>query len=376
MRVCVFSPWLDALTSGALVRQVRNAAGPGEHEFVLLTNSWADIPSEHEIHATGAAHTASMRALRRALSGGVTAGTLAALLLGRRVGPALVEAVRAADPDLVMCATPAVATQLRTILTRAGAPWPCVSVAADVPRPVSTWRRYDPSVKVSIVLPTYNGTRFLREAIASCLNQSFRNIELVVVDDGSVEPVEAVVRTFADDRLVFVRHERNQGLPESLNTGFRHATGEYCSWTSDDNLYLPDAIEQMVRFIQTYPQVDFVYGESYRIDERGVIDPQDVLRTAPVESLARDNYIGACFLYKRAVYEQIGDFNASAVLAEDYDYWLRVAQRFEMQRIFRRLYCYRYHGGSLTAKFDRTEIARRVQLVQRAHDVEGAVWHR
>jgi GT2 family glycosyltransferase len=127
---------------------------------------------------------------------------------------------------------------------------------------------------------------------------------------------------------------------------------------------MPDAIEQMVRFLQTYPEVDFVYADSYRIDATGVVDRQDVLRTRPPESLRDDNFIGACFLYKRSVYEAVGDYDPRAALAEDYDYWVRVSRQFRMQRLFRTLYCYRFHDRSLTARHTREEIASRVASIR------------
>lgn len=368
MRACVFSPDLEPLLGGAAEARVLATLGPGTHEIVAVTSSWAEIPPDENVYVTGRARTWSMRVFRRAPSWGSPAGRLTSRLLSRWVAPALLEAFRAADPDVIVCLDRRVARQIGTILDRAHAPWPCIALGEAVAPTSKAFRRYDPSALVSIVLPTYNGTRFLGESIASCLAQSHRQLELIVVDDGSSEEVADLVRSFGDCRIVYLRHDRNQGLPASLNTGFRHARGEFCTWTSDDNRYLPDALAEMVRFLQTYRAVDFVYAESYGIDESGVIDPGRVLRTRPPESLAEDNYIGACFLYRREVYETIGAFSVEAALAEDYDYWVRVSRRFTMQRLFRRLYCYRFHEASLTSRAGRESVARRAEAVrQRAH---------
>ena len=122
--------------------------------------------------------------------------------------------------------------------------------------------------RVSIVLPTYNGSKYLRQSIQSCLDQSHRNIELIVVDDGSRENIGAVVGEFSDTRIRYMRHETNRGLPASLNTGFQLATGTYLTWTSDDNYYAADAIERLTRFLQRHPTVSFVYSSMFIVDDR------------------------------------------------------------------------------------------------------------
>ena len=96
--------------------------------------------------------------------------------------------------------------------------------------------------KVSIVLPTYNGARYLKSSVESCLNQTHKNIELVIVDDCSTDETPDIVRSYNDPRIRYVRNETNQRLPRSLNIGFALATGDYLTWTSDDNEFLPHSI--------------------------------------------------------------------------------------------------------------------------------------
>ncbi len=232
------------------------------------------------------------------------------------------------------------------------------------------WRKYDPSVKVSIVLPTFNGLKYIHESIESCLNQTHRNIELIVVDDGSTQDIRSLVLGYNDPRILYLRHDGNRGVAESLNTGFRASTGEYLTWTSDDNFYEKTAIEDMVRFLQTYPEIDFVYTDLYLINENGSPGFLKMQRVKPVEWSKREsNGIGACFLYKRKVYEVIGDYNPELFLVEDYDYWIRVSKKFRMQRLFKPLYYYRYHGDSLTSKYNREEVKKKVKLVKKLNKI-------
>src|SRR5262245_61923913 len=92
---------------------------------------------------------------------------------------------------------------------------------------------------VSIVLPTYNGSRFLAESIQSCLDQTYPDFELIIVDDCSTDVTPAIIAEFSarDSRVHTVRHEKNKKLPGALNTGMALSRGRFLTWTSDDNLY-------------------------------------------------------------------------------------------------------------------------------------------
>lgn len=198
---------------------------------------------------------------------------------------------------------------------------------------------------VSIVLPTYNGSKYVRQSIESCLNQTYRNIELIVVDDCSTDNTAEIVRSFADPRIKYIWNEKNQKLPRSLNIGFAAATGDYLTWTSDDNQYLSTALEEMLAFLKSRPDVDFVYTDVYVLDlETG----QKTLKPCTHSTFYFENALGACYLYTRRVYKTIGEFNPRLEWLEDYDYWLRVEKKFAMRRLAKPLYLYGDHPQSLT----------------------------
>jgi glycosyltransferase involved in cell wall biosynthesis len=247
--------------------------------------------------------------------------------------------------------------------------WPWISagnVRTD-PFPKRASEQADPLV--SIVLPTYNGVKYLGESIESCLNQTHRNLELLVVDDGSTADVRGVVSRFSDTRLRYLRHDRNQGVAAGLNTGFRHSRGDYLTWTSDDNRYAGDAIETLLRFLRAYPEVSFVYADLLLVDDQGNPHGPGILRMKPARELAAANCVGACFLYERSVYEAIGAYDSEAFLVEDYDYWIRVSARFRMQRLARPLYFYRYHPDSLTGRISEAEVNEKIAWVRRKNGV-------
>lgn len=210
--------------------------------------------------------------------------------------------------------------------------------------------------QVSIVLPTYNGSRFLRESIQSCLDQTFPDFELIIVDDCSTDPTPDIAREAAagDPRIRYIRHEQNRKLPGGLNTGFAAARGSYFTWTSDDNLFRPRFLETMVAALRARPDVGLVYSGLMVMQEDGRptkrVDPEP-----PDHNLLRDVVL-ASFLYRREVRDAIGDYDAATFLCEDYDYWLRLQARFPIAPVPEDLYLYREHGGSLTAQQSRRRV--------------------
>jgi len=203
---------------------------------------------------------------------------------------------------------------------------------------------------VSIVLPVYNGARFLAGSIQSCQAQTYPYWELIVVDDCSTDSTPQIAAAFAADdaRIRVIRHEHNRKLPGALNTGFEATRGEYLTWTSDDNLYRPEALAEMARFLDDHPDVGLVYADYSLIDDQGAVT--GTVRAPERRALMYKSVVGPCFLYRRAVAEAVGPYAEDLVLAEDYDYWLRASARFPIAALHRDLYLYREHPASLTGQ--------------------------
>lgn len=201
------------------------------------------------------------------------------------------------------------------------------------------------AAKISVVLPTFNGSEYLSQSIASCLGQTYRNVELIIVDDGSTDETPYILGSYKDERIKQIRHDNNRGLPHALNSGFSAAKGDYLTWTSDDNIYAPDAFEKMVAYLEQ-SGFSFVYCDFYRFrnDETHNLT---IDRLPEQADLKKGNRIGPCFLYTREVYTVIGDYDPDAILAEDYDYWVRVSKKFSISHLSEPLYFFREHAGSL-----------------------------
>ena len=165
---------------------------------------------------------------------------------------------------------------------------------------------------VSIVLPTYNGMRYLDQSVRSCLDQTYSNWELIIVDDGSTDETPACIAEYvaADSRIRAVRHEVNRNTPTALNTGFSLAKGEYFTWTSDDNMYRPEALSEMVAFLESRCEVGIVYTDYTDIDEMG----RSVQRVSIWDSnhLLVRCCVRCSFLYRRQVHEDLNGYDEAA----------------------------------------------------------------
>src|SRR5262249_43437912 len=201
---------------------------------------------------------------------------------------------------------------------------------------------------ISIVLPTYNGARYLRDAIESCLHGTYPNWELILVDDASTDDTPSIIAEYMarDCRVAALCNPVNRKLPGSLNAGFARARGELLTWTSDDNCYRPEALSEMAAFLSANPSVDLVYADFSVIDDEGAVTGEGWL--GPIQELPLRSSIGACFLYRRAVHDCLGGYDEDLVLVEDWDFWLRASTSFRLARLREDLYLYRCHKDSLT----------------------------
>lgn len=202
--------------------------------------------------------------------------------------------------------------------------------------------------KVSIVLPVYNGANHIGEAIDSILKQTYTDYELIIVNDCSTDNTLEIVNQYAvlDNRIRVYSNEKNMKLPATLNAGFEKAVGEYYTWTSDDNLYAPKALETMVNYLSEHMQVGMVYCGMNLIDGDGRFLGK--FEGHKLENISSRNVIGACFLYTKKIAKEIGKYDETLFLAEDYDYWLRIYRNSQIAYVDKVLYNYRIHEKSLT----------------------------
>lgn len=205
--------------------------------------------------------------------------------------------------------------------------------------------------QVSIVLPSYNGEKYLCAAIDSIICQSFTDWELILVDDCSTDSTYEIMLQYEkkDGRIYVLHNSINMNLPNSLNRGFEKTSGDYVTWTSDDNTYDKHALQIMYNFLSVHPESHMVCADMRLIDSSG-----NIIRNAEPyneDTFFYNNNVGACFMYDRTVLKEIGVYNSNLFGIEDYDYWLRIVCRYgHISHLNIVLYSYRIHEKSLSVQ--------------------------
>ena len=186
---------------------------------------------------------------------------------------------------------------------------------------------------VSIIVPCYRGSRFLAEAIESCLRQTHRELEVIVVDDASPDDCAEIAERYArlDSRVRVIRRPENGGVARAFNTGLEAARGDYMSRLAQDDIFGESAIELMLQQLRERPDAGLVYCDGQVIDEHGVVK-LGFPRPEPDEVLSFANGVGLCVMWPRAVWEKVGGFDPRFDTAEDYEFWLRIAQAFPLTK--------------------------------------------
>lgn len=190
--------------------------------------------------------------------------------------------------------------------------------------------------KVSIIIPAYNRPDYLREALSSAINQSYKNIEIIVVDDGSDTDIKSVVEGMKRDEMVYHRQD-NRGLPSARNTGIGLCRGAYVVFLDDDDLLETDMVEECIKQFSDSVGVvfaDFQYfgaprhRESPQHQTQGAVDGQDWSGREIFKWFLTGNRIAAnCLMAKKEWLQAVGGFDETLKGNEDWDAWLRIAYR-------------------------------------------------
>jgi len=233
---------------------------------------------------------------------------------------------------------------------------------------------------VSVVLPIrYVHAEWLKRSINSVLEQDYSNLELIVVNDEATEDIDELISSFGIKK--YFKNDRNRKLPYSLNRGFKNASGDYHTWTSADNVMLPGMITRLVSELEE-KDLSIVCGRSSIIDENDAFiqppgsDDERIARLAScnlhdLKIEPRFTYyssLGACFLYRKEVWESLGGYDEGRHGSEDFDFWLRASHQFKMGRLPWNeppLYLYRVHSSSISATVAQCYTRARLKIVRR-----------
>jgi len=226
---------------------------------------------------------------------------------------------------------------------------------------------------VSIVTPVRNGERFVAETVKSVLAQGYPHLEYIVVDGGSTDGTLDILAQFAD-RITIVRGP-DAGQADAINRGFVLARGEIFGWLNADDLYLPGAIEAVVKMFDERPDAGVVYGEADHVD-----DEERVIDAYPVESFDAASLERRCIIcqpaafVRRAVFAAAGGVDPRLHYALDYDLWIRLSRSTRFAFLRRRLARSRMHSTNKTLGFRREAYEETMELLRRRYGYVPYEW--
>ncbi len=214
--------------------------------------------------------------------------------------------------------------------------------------------RWSYSPKISICIPTYNRKEYVSQALQSALDQKYENLEIVVVDDGSSDGTQELVRGFEDLRIRYFRNEVNRGRPYTRNRCIDEARGEFLLWLDDDDVLQENIVEEYVGLLQEYPDVQILYGALKRFQSDAMmVDPQDFYQNN--KTLLNILLTGGCPLpnpgtmVKKELYEKFGKYDEEFLRAQDYEFWSRVVLKASIKK-YNGVSChYRVHENNISA---------------------------
>jgi len=235
---------------------------------------------------------------------------------------------------------------------------------------------------ISIVMPLFNQRKFLKEAIESVLRQEYKQYELIVVDDGSTDPVvHEILQSFRSDLQIHIRRKIHEGPGSAVNYGVREAQGKYCCRLDSDDKLETNALKILNEYINRYPDVSYFYSSRYVIDESSKIvigrwiPPDGIHRSIPFSrfKLNCENLCNHLICWRKKDFLAVNGMREDIRWAEDWDLALRMSEEYGFQNINEPLYNVRFHNGPrLTCIVDegeKADVERQILDRSRATDI-------
>ena len=207
---------------------------------------------------------------------------------------------------------------------------------------------------ISVIMSVYNGEKFLRLAINSILNQTYGNLEFIIIDDASTDQTHRILESFNDSRLVILRNSHNLGLTKSLNKGLQIAKGLFVARLDADDIAHPTRIEKQLNFLYQHPDTIVVGTNMELIDNQGrrlgsSEYPEDHAEIIKVLN-NHSPFSHPSVMFKKSAVLEVGGYRSVFKAGQDYDLWLRLRDKGRFANIQENLLKYRIHNDQVTIK--------------------------
>jgi len=240
-------------------------------------------------------------------------------------------------------------------------------------------------VLVSVIVPCYNQGRFVGEALESVFGQTYARVEVILVDDGSTDDLEAALKPFAGRRSLRVIRQENRGLTAARNRGLAEAQGSLLQFLDADDWLDPEKLARQIAVLAANPEVGLVYSDYYLVYNNVDLCERDTVADRCDDPFNPDLFLTwwiqgvfppCAALVRTEWIQRVGGFNTQLQAYEDYEFWLRLsAHGCQVRYLPDRLAYYRQHDGSMTADSQRLHIAlqaARSELARQFPDKVGA----
>ncbi len=208
--------------------------------------------------------------------------------------------------------------------------------------------------EVSVIIPTYNRAHLIKRAIQSVLNKTYQNFEIIVVDDGSVDNTEEVVKNFNNQKIRYIRYNENKGVAAARNTGIKATRGDYIAFQDSDDEWFPNKLErQMEVFKNVSPDVGVVYTGTWRIrnNERIYLPLfTGKQREGNICKELKENFVmpAPAAIVKKECFNRVGMFEERLPRLVDWELWLRISKYYEFKYISEPLVTQYYTPNSIS----------------------------
>lgn len=224
-------------------------------------------------------------------------------------------------------------------------------------------------LRLSVVMPVYNGSRYLKEAVNSILSQTYSDFEFIVINDGSTDNTLEILSSYKDDRLIVINNNKNKGLVASLNLGIKSAKSTWIARQDADDYSDPSRLEKQVDFLKKHTDV-IIVGSSMAVmnQESQITHKHSVLINDPElrqELLLRSPFAHGSVVFNKESVIKAGLYRQEYWPAEDYDLWLRLSKYGRLANIDEYLYVYREIEGTISTsnKVAQTKQVSRIQAL-------------
>jgi glycosyltransferase involved in cell wall biosynthesis len=240
---------------------------------------------------------------------------------------------------------------------------------------------------ITVLMPVYNGMKYIHEAIDSVLCQTFEDFELLIIDDCSTDKSVDIIKSYKDSRIRLIQNEKNFGITPTRNIGLANAKGEFIALLDCDDRSLPDRFSEQVGFLDKNPDYGMIGSWVEIIDEKGMPTGTVWKYDAPSDKipglLLFHNYFAQSSILIRRAVIPFGGYNQFQAAVEDYDMWIRIANTTKVWNLQKVLTSYRVHNesvsfdkASLIEQCDKEIISKQLNLIGIEHSTQELIIHR